>query len=261
MMVEKDKEKNLKKAERLCGKVVEEGAEIVLLPEMFNCPYETELFPDYAEAIPGETTDRLSSLAKELEIYLIGGSIPERAGEKIYNTSPIFGPEGELLGRHRKVHLFEVDVPGKIVFRESDYLSPGDSPTLVETPFLNFGVAICYDLRFPELIRTMSLQGAEALFLPGAFNTTTGPAHWKALLRSRAVDNQIFVVAASPARNKASSYRAYGHSMVVDPWGEVLGEVEAEEASLSVEIDLGRVEEVRKQLPLYRSRRPSLYEL
>ena len=257
--VTEDKSGNLKKVKKLFNGVKDRGVDFLVLPEMFNCPYEAEKFEDYAEEIPGPTTDTLSELAAEEEIYVVGGSIPERSDGNIYNTSPVFGPDGELIGKHRKIHLFKVNYPGRIKFDESKYLNSGNEQTVLETDFGAIGVAICYDLRFPELLRGMAKAGSKIIFLPAAFNTTTGPAHWKPVLRTRAIDNQTFVVASSPARNRESSYKAYGHSMVVDPWGEVLVEAGSGEEVLTVDIDLEKIEEVRKRLPLLESLRPEVY--
>lgn len=253
------KKANLAKIRELVEREVPEETDFLLLPEMFNCPYEAEKFGDYAERIPGETTDFLSEIAHGLGSYVIGGSIPEREDGAIYNTAPVLGPGGDLIGRHRKVHLFEVDYPGRIQFKESVYLKAGDVPTVVDTSFGKVGVAICYDLRFPELLREMALDGAETFFMPAAFNTTTGPPHWRPLLRARAIDNQVFVLAGSPARNMDSSYHAYGHSLAVDPWGVVLAEAGESEEVLTVDLDLALVREARKRLPLLETRRPDVY--
>jgi len=259
MKVKEDKGENLKKLEKLCEDEETRNSDLVLLPEMFNCPYETDRFPDYAEEIPGRSTELLSELAASCGSYVVGGSIPEQADDKVYNTSTVFNPKGEMIAKHRKIHLFQVDYPGRIQFDESKYLDRGDEKTVIETDLGTLGVAICYDLRFPELFRSMIDAGAELILIPAAFNTTTGPAHWKPVLRTRAIDNQVFVAAASPARNRSSSYRAYGHSLVADPWGEVLVEAGEGEENLYVDIDLARVEEVRKRLPLLKSLRPEIY--
>ena len=257
--VTNDKQENLAKIERLVKQEKAGEIDFLVLPEMFNCPYETEKFEEYAEEIPGPTTERLSKLASKYETYVVGGSIPERSGEDIYNSSPLFDPEGEIIGVHRKIHLFRVNYPGKIQFDESRYLKGGNEQTVVDTEFGKIGVAICYDLRFPELRRGMTRAGSKIIFFPAAFNTTTGPAHWKTVLRTRAIDNQTFVVASSPARNYDSSYKAYGHSLVADPWGEVMVEAGAGEEVLTLDIDLKKVEEVRKRLPLLDSLRPDVY--
>ncbi|MFW6071761.1 MAG: carbon-nitrogen hydrolase family protein, partial [Candidatus Bipolaricaulota bacterium] len=259
MKVREEKGKNLKKVEGLFEEKEVQQADIVLLPEMFNCPYETERFGEYAEEVPGRTTDLLSDLASSSDTYIVGGSIPEKADDKIFNTSVVFDPEGEMIGRHRKAHLFQVDYPGRIQFDEAKYLDAGDEVTTLDTEHGKMGVAICYDLRFPELFRKMTRAGSKMVMIPAAFNTTTGPAHWETLLRTRAIDNQVFVFAASPARNRSSSYKAYGHSLAVDPWGDVLVEAGEGEETLYVDVDLEKVEEIRKRLPLLESLRPEIY--
>jgi len=259
MKVKEDKGKNLKKLEKLCEEEETRNSDLVLLPEMFNCPYETDRFPDYAEEIPGRSTELLSELAAACDAYIVGGSIPEQADGKVYNTSTVFNPKGEMIAKHRKIHLFQVDYPGRIQFDESKYLDRGDEKTVIETDLGTLGVAICYDLRFPELFRSMVNAGAEFILVPAAFNTTTGPAHWKPVLRTRAIDNQVFVAAASPARNRSSSYKAYGHSLVADPWGEVLVEAGEGEETLYFDIEVDKVEEIRKRLPLLKSLRPEIY--
>ena len=255
-----DKGNNLKNASDAISKAASQGCQLVALPEMFNCPYGNQYFAQYAEEFPtGETIRTLAKLAQEHALYLVGGSIPEREQGKLYNTSFIFGPTGHLLACHRKLHLFDIDVPGKITFQESETLSPGQSLTLFDTPFCRVGVAICYDIRFPELIRSMVLQGMQLLLLPAAFNMTTGPAHWELTMRARALDNQIYVAAVAPARNKDADYVAYGHSLVANPWGEVLNQTDEKPNLLITEIDLDLLTNVRQQLPLLLHRRPSIY--
>jgi len=254
-----DKSENLAKIRTLIDQEETGDVDFLVLPEMFNCPYEAEKFDQYAEEIPGPTTDFLSELALKHDVYVVGGSIPERSGDKVYNTSPVLDPDGKIIGKHRKIHLFRVNYPGKIEFDESRYLKSGEGQTVLKTELGTIGVAICYDLRFPELLRGMTKAGSKVIFLPAAFNTTTGPAHWKTVLRTRAIDNQTFVVASSPARNRESSYKAYGHSLVVDPWGEVLVEAGAGEETLTVEFELDMIDEVRKRLPLLESLRPEIY--
>ncbi|MDF2545195.1 MAG: carbon-nitrogen hydrolase family protein [Anaerosolibacter sp.] len=261
MMVMEDKVENIEKAESMIREAAGNGARVVVLPEMFNCPYENKYFPLYAEAYPGETTERLSLMAIESNIYLIAGSIPEQEGDHIYNTSFIFGPDGKLIGRHRKMHLFDIDVEGKIRFKESDTLGYGEEITVVETEFGKIGVAICYDMRFPELMRLMVLEGAEVIIVPAAFNMTTGPAHWDITIKARALDNQVYFVAASPARNMDATYHAYGHSSIVSPWGDVIAQADEKETILYGEIDLEKVKKVRRELPLLQHRRTTLYDV
>ncbi len=260
MQVGADKAANLYKAGRMI-KDASQHAELIVLPEIFNAPYQTDLLAQYAEVIPGPTTEFLSSQARENKVLLAGGSIAEiDAAGKIYNTSCIFDEAGRIIAQHRKAHLFDIDIPGQIVFKESDVFSAGDRVTMIQHNNLCFSVLICYDIRFPELARSATLAGAQILVVPAAFNLTTGPAHWELLMRSRAVDNQVFVIAASPARNPEASYQAWGHSMAVDPWGNIITMALAEEEILYADIDLSLVEKVRRELPVLQHRRPEIYK-
>lgn len=261
MRVTTEKRRNLEIARQRLREARENGADIAVLPEMFCCPYDNACFRAYGETAGGEAQRMLSDAARELEIYVVGGSLPELEGEAVYNASFVYGPSGELLARHRKVHLFDIDVEGGQRFRESDTLSPGDQITTFETSFGTMGLCICFDLRFEELARCMTLRGAKVLFVPAAFNMTTGPAHWELLFRQRAVDNQCFTVGVSPARDPGASYVAYGNSLAVDPWGTVLCRAEGMETVLYADLDLSRVESVRRQLPILSARRTDLYEL
>ncbi|MBP1761878.1 MAG: N-carbamoyl-D-amino acid amidohydrolase [Firmicutes bacterium] len=254
-----DKSANLAKAAQMIKTAATE-ADLIVLPEIFNAPYQTDLLPDYAEPIPGPSTAILSELAREHQILLVGGSIPEiDAGGKIYNSSCIFAPDGKMLGCHRKLHLFDIQIPDQIVFKESDVFTAGEDLQTFFYDGLPFSVMICYDIRFPELARQAALSGANIIIVPAAFNLTTGPAHWEILMRTRALDNQVFLVAASPARNPSASYQAWGHSMVVDPWGSIIAEGGTEEEIIHAEIDLAQLRKVREELPLLQHRRPKLY--
>src|SRR5574338_120581 len=210
MRVTADKAENLHSAEKWIQHCASQGAALVMLPEMFCCPYDSAGFPKYAEPQGGAIWQFLQTVAGEQHITLVGGSMPEidEAG-RIYNTCFIFDPLGRQIGRHRKMHLFDIDVSGGQQFRESDTLSPGNQITVVDTAFGKLGVAICYDVRFPELARLMALQGAKILAYPGAFNMTTGPAHWEILFRTRALDNQVFTLGCAPARNVNAGYVSY----------------------------------------------------
>jgi len=237
------------------------GSDMVVLPEMFNCPYGYGYFKRFAEAYPGESTRLLSGLARELGIYIIGGSIPESEGKKIFNTSFTFDRTGRLLGRHRKIHLFDVNITGGISFQESRNISPGSDITVFDTDLCRTGVAICYDMRFPELVRNIALKGALLIIVPAAFNMTTGPAHWHITARTRALDNQVYFACASPARDDGAGYTVYGHSLVSDPWGSIISEASTGEQIIGATIDLGEVERIRRELPLLRHRRPDLYDI
>lgn len=262
MNVFDDKEANLASATRMIKEAATDGCRLVVLPEMFNCPYAAGCFPAYAEPIPGKTSTVLGELSREMNIYLVAGSIPERDDEgQIFNTSLAFDPKGKIIARHRKMHLFDIDIPGGITFFESETLSPGQEVTTFATTFGPIGLAICYDMRFPELARAMVLQGANVIIYPAAFNQVTGPLHWEILLRSRAIDNQVYVIAASPANHPEAVYAAHGHSMVVDPWGKVIAEAGSGEMLLVTEINLETVDKVRKEIPVLKHRRPELYAM
>lgn len=260
MKVCRDKEENLHQAEKALRQAAAQGAQLALLPEMFNCPYENACFPVYGEPAGGQTWQFLSRMAQELGLYLAGGSVPEIEGEKVYNTCYLFSPQGEELARHRKIHLFDIDVPGGQRFKESDTLTAGDQITVVKTPLGKLGLAICFDIRFSELFRVMEAQGAQVILVPAAFNMTTGPAHWSLAFRSRAVDNQCFVAGCSPARDEGASYVAYGHSLVCNPWGTVITEMDEKEGVQVVNVELNDLVRYRAQIPILSGRRTDLYE-
>ena len=259
MHVTADKAANLRHAEDLLRSV--RGADMAILPEMFCCPYDNACFRAYGEPEGGPAYQMLSRAARELNLWLVGGSLPELDGDKIYNTAYVFDPTGTCVVRHRKMHLFDIDVEGGQRFMESDTLSPGDQITTFDTEFGPMGLCICFDLRFEELSRCMCLRGCQAIVVPAAFNMTTGPAHWELLFRQRAVDNQCFTLGCAPARDESGSYVSYGNSIAVDPWGTVLCRADEKETILYADLDLARVKAVRQQLPILSARRTDLYEI
>jgi predicted amidohydrolase len=262
MAVSGVKQANLATAAAYAAKAAEAGADLVILPEMFNCPYSNDSFPVYAEPEGGESHQFLSELANRLGIWLVAGSIPERTVDgKLRNTSFVFDRLGRQVAKHSKMHLFDIDVEGGQKFKESDTLTPGSSVTVFETEFCRIGLAICYDLRFPELARLMVDEGAKILVIPAAFNMTTGPAHWEVLFRNRALDNQAYVLGVAPARDPEGPYVSYGHSLAVSPWGDVLTMMEAAPGMVMVELDLDYVDKVRRELPLLQHRRKDVYTL
>lgn len=260
MAVSRDKGENLRRAQAALEQAARQGAQLAMLPEMFNCPYENPCFPVYGEPAGGETWQFLSRMARELGLYLAGGSVPELEGGKVYNTCYFFSPEGEELARHRKVHLFDIDVPGGQRFQESDTLTAGDQITVVDTPLGKIGLAICFDIRFSELFRVMGARGAQIILVPAAFNMTTGPVHWDLAFRSRAVDNQLFVAGCSPARDTGASYVAYGHSLVCNPWGTVVAQLDEKAGVQVAQLDLDDLARYRGQIPILSGRRTDLYE-
>ena len=256
-----DKMENVRTVKTYLEKIKDENPDFVILPEMFCCPYQTENFPIYAEKEGGPVW-QLSGYAKQYGIYLIGGSMPEKDAEgNVYNTSYIFDREGKQIGKHRKVHLFDIDVKGGQTFKESDTLTAGDSDTVFDTEFGKIGVMLCFDIRFPELSRMMVNDGVKVIFVPAAFNMTTGPAHWELSFRTRALDNQIYMVGCAPARDVSAGYISWGHSIVTDPWGRVTGMLDENEGILLAELDMDYEEQVREELPLLKSRRKDIYQL
>ena len=245
------KEKNLLNAERLLADAAEAGADIAALPEMFICPYDTARFHKYAEPADGPSVERLSRAAEKNGLYLIAGTVPEiDSNGRIYNTSFIFSSDGSRIGRHRKIHLFDVNIENGISFRESDVLTPGETATVIDTPWGKIGVAVCFDIRFAELFRFMALEGAHTAVVPGAFNMTTGPAHWELTFRMRAVDNQMFMAGCAPARDSGAGYVSWANSLLSDPWGRVVDRLDTEESILIHEIDPAYAFNIRSQLPI-----------
>lgn len=260
MLVTDNKPQNLAKAIEQITAAANAGADLVVLPEMFLCPYQTELFPQYAERPDGPYIEKLAAVANNLQIWLIAGSIPELDEDgRLYNTSYVINRSGERVARHRKIHLFSINVPGGQVFEEAETLSAGSEATVFETELGKIGLCICFDFRFPELARQMVLSGAQMIIVPGAFNQTTGPAHWELMFRSRAVDNQVFTLGCAPACNPDASYQSFGHSILVDPWGTVVDQLEYKEDLLTATIDFALVESIRQALPLLKNRRTDLY--
>eukprot|EP00249_Psilotum_nudum_P006445 c19768_g1_i1 orf=396-1460(-) len=266
LAVTADKSRNIGHAREAIESAADKGAQLIVLPEMWNCPYSNESFPIYAESITmgndaSPSVEMLSDVARSKGVTIIGGSIPERSNGNLYNTCCIFGKQGELKAKHRKIHLFDIDIPGKITFKESETLSAGETLTVADTDAGRIAVGICYDIRFQELAMLYAARGAHMIVYPGAFNMTTGPAHWELLARARAVDNQLFVVMCSPARDPDAGYVAWGHSTVVDPFGEILATAEHGEEIVFADIDYNQVEQRRLNIPLGKQKRGDLYQV
>lgn len=256
-----DKISNINQALEMIELSAKNNADIVILPEMFNSPYDNCKFIENAEIkAQSITLKTVSEAAKDNKVLIVAGSIPELDDKKLYNSCFIFDSYGDIIGHYRKMHLFDIDTE-EIKFKESDVLSAGNQICIFDCEFAKIGIAICYDMRFPELLRLMTLKGAQLIIIPGAFNMTTGPAHWELLIRSRAVDNQIFIAAASPARNENLSYVAYGNSMITGPWGNILARADENESIIYADIDLGEILKVRKELPLLENRRKDIYDI
>lgn len=254
---------NMQRVETMLRQARDQGADLAVLPEMFCQPYDMKLVPERAERIPtGRTCEKLSGWSKELEMTIVGGSIAETdENGKYYNTATVWNEKGELIATHRKVHLFDVDLPGGLSFKESTVLSAGNRITVCEAAGLKLGVAVCYDVRFPELFRLMALKGADFVALPGAFNNISGPAHWEMLIRNRAAENTFYVAGVSGLSPDGSSYEAWGHSMLVDPFARILFNLGKSEGIVLGKIDPAQLEDIRSRLPVLKQRRDDLYEL
>ena len=258
---ETDVEQTLRKAEEMVAEAARSGAELVVLPEMWNCPYSKKYFHAVADNDNGRSRDAMSSWAEDNGIILVGGSVPEKCGDKLYNTCYVFDESGRQIARHRKIHLFNVDIKGGVRFKESNNFASGEDITVFDTSLGRMGVEICFDIRFPELCRAMAKRGAEIILCPAQFNMTTGPRHWELSVRARAMDNELFFVGASAARYEGFDYECWGHSTVADPFGMVLASCDEKEQILYCDIDLNEVDSVREQLPTFLHLREDVYNV
>jgi predicted amidohydrolase len=251
MLASEDKAANMAEAERWVREAVSQGASLVALPEVFIWRGLKREERQAAEPIPGPTSNRLAGLARELGIHLLGGSILEEipGSEKAYNTSLLFDPSGRLLASYRKIHLFDVDLSEGVSARESDTRQCGAIVCVAQTGLCPMGLSVCYDLRFPELYRALAGQGAQLIFVPSAFTAYTGKSHWEPLLRARAIENQVFIIAPGQFGKNPKSFETYGHSMIIDPWGKVMAELPDGAGLALAEIDLDYLDRVRMELP------------
>ncbi|MGR3311179.1 MAG: carbon-nitrogen hydrolase family protein [Candidatus Brocadiales bacterium] len=257
-----DKEKNLKIACGLIDRATALGARVVILPEMFNCYTTMAAMVRCAENVNGPTINALTKKAKENKINIICGSIFEKAEKdgRAYNASVALNSEGEILEIYRKIHLFDVDISGQVTFKESQGVASGNKIVTVEIEGFTAGITICYDLRFPELFRTLTLRGAQIIFMPSAFTAATGRFHWEALLKARAIENQVYIVAANQFGTHPNGLKSYGRSMIIDPYGRVIAEAGTDgETVITSTLDMDLMENTRKEMPLLQHRRGDLY--
>jgi len=256
-----DRDANLATATRLTAEALDQGATFVVLPETFDLLGGAQVLHDGAE--PLETSAGVTwarDTARAHAVWIVAGSVTERVGDgrRHRNTSCLVSPTGEVVATYSKLHLFDVTVGG-VEYRESDTVEPGDEIVVADAGPLRVGMSLCYDLRFPELARIETLRGATVLVVPSAFTATTGPPHWEPLLRARAIENQVFVIAANQVGHSTARLAWHGHSMAIDPWGRILGCVPDHEGVLVVDLDLDEIERVRATIPSLRHRRPDVY--
>jgi len=262
-----DQVANLAAADRLTRAAAADGATLIVLPEKWTAMGSEEQLRAGAETLGGAAIGWARAIARELRVDLVAGSILERVSgqAKLANTSVHVSPQGELLASYRKVHMFDVQVGGRI-YRESELEQPGEEIVLSRTAAssserdgIELGLSICYDLRFPELYRILAVRGARIVALPAAFTLETTRDHWRALVRARAIENQVFVIAANQVGEHPGGQHSGGRSMIVDPWGVVLSQAPDREGYILAELDLERQREIRTRLPSLANRRPSAY--
>jgi predicted amidohydrolase len=254
-----EKARNLAEAERLVRAAAAEGAELVALPEKWNLLAEGEELLAGAEPLDGPSLSAARGWARELGVHLLAGSVCETGtAGRAFNTSVLIGPDGEDLAAYRKIHMFDVDVGG-VSYRESDHEEPGEEIVTAEVDDVAVGLSVCYDLRFPELYRILALRGARIVTVPSAFTAATGRDHWEVLLRARAIEDQVFVLAPNQVGEAPPHFSSYGRSAIVDPWGAVLATAAGGEGFAAADLDLGEQERVREQLPSLANRRPRAY--
>jgi predicted amidohydrolase len=251
MLATPDKEANLREVKERIRQAVNRGAQIVALPEVFNWRGDKDEEKRNAEAISGPTASLMAELAREHGLYLLAGSFLEDipGSTKAYNTSMLFDPQGSVVACYRKIHLFDVHLERGVSSMESETRQSGQEVVVAETSICPMGLSVCYDLRFPELYRALVDKGAQIIFVPSAFTALTGEAHWEPLLRARAIENQVYIIAPNQLGHNPKSFATYGNSMIVDPWGRVLARSPDCPGVIFAEIDLGYLAKVRRELP------------
>jgi deaminated glutathione amidase len=256
-----DKQANIAAALDLIDRAAEVGARLVALPEVWPYLGPDDVNRNQAELIPGPITELLAQRARRHGIYVHGGSIYEtRPGDPgMYNTTVMIDPTGEIIARYSKIHMFDVVLDGVAEYRESATVTPGDEVVVTEIDGILVGLAICYDLRFPELFRILALKGAQAIMLPAAFTLTTGKDHWEALIRARAIENGLYMIAPAQWGTHPPGNWCYGRSMVVDPWGTVMTTASDGVGIAHATVDPSRVAMVRRHIPSLANRRPEAY--
>jgi len=255
---------NLDQAQAMIEQAAAAGAQLVALPEVMHLrvgPSGAQRFRDHAQSIPGPITLRFGQVARRLGVYVLLGSIGETSADPLrpYNSSVLIGPDGEVVASYRKVHLFDAAIDAHTGDRESDRSMPGSEIVVADTAMGRLGLSICYDLRFPEIYRALALAGARLIFVPANFTRATGEAHWLTLLRARAIENGLFIAAPAQCGAFPGGFEAFGHSAVIDPWGNVLAQAEDRPGVMTVDFDLDQCEQVRAKLPSLAHRRPDVY--
>lgn len=245
-----DVKRNVATLEKLSTEAARRGSHVVVFPELWSTGYALERSREFADPLNAGVFNHISTVATQNKISIVG-SVMEKRGTEVWNSAPFFAPTGRMMGVYRKIHLFRL-------MREDVYLQPGQSPLILDLPWGKTGMAICYDLRFPELFRRYALEGAQMVIIPAEWPLERID-HWRTLLQARAIENQCYIIATNACGETGNTVFG-GHSMVVDPWGKILIEAGEEPGLFTVEIDLSRVEQIRARIPVFEDRRPELYD-
>jgi predicted amidohydrolase len=255
-------EQNLARAIDLARQAAAAGAELAVLPEMVDYWGPDAGVAAIKSGIPGPVADRFAAAAADLGIWLLAGSIHEAIPDspRTYNTSVLYDPAGAEAARYRKIHLYDVHIPGRVQERESDSIAPGEEVVTADINGHIAGLTICYDIRFPELYRALADRGAEMVFLPAAFALFTGKDHWEPLIRARAIENQCFMLASGQQGVNWKGHATYGRSMIVDPWGTVLATAPDGDGFAIADLDFARLARLRQELPSLANRRPQVFQ-
>lgn len=255
-----DRDRNVEVAERLVRDAAADGAELIGLPEKWDLLGGSRALLAGAEPLDGPTVTAVRTWARDLGVHLVAGSFAERVPgrEKLANTSLLIGPDGEIEATYRKIHMFDVDVGG-VSYRESKHEQPGEEIVVADAAGTPVGLTVCYDLRFPELYRILAVRGARVITVPAAFTAETGKDHWEVLLRARAIENQVFVLAPGQIGEAPPHFRSYGRSTIIDPWGVVLVTAPDHECFVAADLDLARQDRLRESVPSLANRRPTAY--
>lgn len=261
MNTRQDKAKNIETALRLIDQAAAEGARLIALPEVWTFLGDDEGSRAAAEPIPGPTIEILAERARRHDVYIHAGSIQEaRPGDpRIYNTTAMIDPRGEVIAKYAKIHMFDVVLDGVASYQESAVVSPGDEIVTVDVDGFTVGLTICYDLRFPELYRILALRGAEIILHPAAFTLTTGKDHWEPLIRARAIENTVYMVSPAQVGQDGHGKWCWGRSMIVNPWGTVVATAPDEETVIVANLERALLERVRRQVPSLANRMPDRY--
>ena len=256
-----DKNANIDRAMMLIDQAASGGARLVVLPEVWTYMGDPDQTMAIAEPVPGELTNRLAERARRHGIYLHSGTFAERieGDDRVRNTALVFNPDGDIIARYCKIHMFDISIENGPVFQESANVAPGDEIVNFELDGVNIGLATCYDLRFPELFRILALRGAEVILLPAAFTMGTGKDHWEVLIRARAIENQVYLVAVNQFGQYMPGRANYGRTMIVDPWGTVLATAPDMESVITAVVDRNHIQSIRRQIPSLANRQPDVY--